>query len=80
MTPEKIAAKNLALKLAFENASEMIRSHGEEGFSFDNEILQKEYSKAILFASRKIVALANKYDKKYKSIGIEIDSSCDSSI
>lgn len=80
MSPKKIAAKNLALKLAFENASEMIRSHGEEGFSFDDEMLHEEYSKAILFASRKIISLAAKYDKKYKSIGIEIDSSCDSSI
>ena len=77
MSQEQIAAKNLALMLAFQNASEMIRSHGEEGFSFDNELLDKEYRKAVNTAAKRILRLSIKYEEQYKKIGIEIDSSCD---
>ena len=80
MSQEQIAAKNLALMLAFQNASEMIRSHGEEGFCYDNELLNKEYRKAVNVAAKRINRLSNKYEKLYNKIGIEIDSSCDDSL
>ena len=79
MTPEKTASKNLALMLAFQNASEMIRSHGEEGFSFDNELLDKEYRNAVKIAADRILRLSEKYERKYNQIGIDIDSSCEGS-
>ena len=79
MSQEQIAAKNLALMLAFQNASEMIRSHGEEGFSFDNELLGKEYRKAVNVAAKRILRMSIKYEEQYNKMGIEIDSSCDDS-
>lgn len=57
----------------------MIRSHGEEGFSFDNELLDKEYRKTVNVAAKRILSMSIKYEEQYNKMGIEIDSSCDDS-
>ena len=76
MKKEKIAAKNLAMLLAYQNAAEMIRGHCEVGFQFDNQLLNDEYQKAIEVAYKRISKLAIRYELAYQKTGIEINSDC----
>lgn len=77
MKNKRKAAKNLAMAEAFQNAAEMIRSHGEEGFSFDDELFANEYRKAVIKVSDKLNSLSKKYISIYSNTRIEINSSCD---
>lgn len=80
MTKEKRAYKSLAMALAFQNAAEMIRGHGEEGFCFTDEALDFEYKKAVKKVFKKIDSLSIPYVRIYKTTGININTEDDNSL
>lgn len=67
------SATLLAKSHATTNASEFIRSHGEEGFSFQDEKFNSIYQRETKKLSAKLEKIAQKYIDKYKEIGIEIN-------
>lgn len=76
MATEKTKAKNaLAQFNALSNAAEMIGSHGEEGFSFQDNEFNQAYLKAAKRVKKSLMLKADKALEIYKSIGIEIDDS-----
>lgn len=58
---------------AITNASEFIRSHGEEGFSFEDEKFNKTYLREAGKLSEKLEKMAEKYLEKYEELGIEVN-------
>ena len=71
-------ARTLQAKFqALTTASEMIRSHGEEGFSYEDKEFQKVYEREKLKLSDKLNKLAIKYEEQYSKLGIEIDTEID---
>jgi hypothetical protein len=58
---------------ALTNASEFIRSHGEEGFSFEDEKFNEIYLRETEKLSKKLQKLSEKYLKQYEDIGIEVN-------
>lgn len=58
---------------AMSNASEFIRSHGEEGFSFEDEKFNEIYLRETEKLSKKLQKLSEKYFKQYEDIGVEVN-------
>lgn len=73
-------AKAMTLQAKFQaltNAAEMIRSHGEEGFSFQDKKFDRIYHREINKLSEKLNKIADKYQVQYDKLGIEIDVDID---
>jgi len=65
---------------AITNASEMIRGHGEEGFSFMDKKFDKIYKRETHKLATKLNKMAEKYSveiKKLEDIGFVIDLEID---
>lgn len=58
---------------ALTNASEFIRSHGEEGFSFEDEKFNETYLRETEKLSEKLEKLSEKYLKQYEDFGVEVN-------
>ena len=71
---ESKARQYLAKFHSYSNAAEFIRSHGEEGFSFEDEKLQDLYFKQNKRTANTLDKIANKWYQKYLNVGIEINS------
>lgn len=67
----------MAKTQALSNAAEFIRSHGEEGFSFNDEDLEKQYYKAKTELANQLDKRADIFKKKYDQLGIDVDTSID---
>jgi len=67
----------LAKYQALSNAAEMIRSHGEEGFSFEDKYFNKEYQKQVEILAKQLNDRAEVFAKKYNSTGIDIECEID---
>ena len=67
----------LAKYQALSNASEFIRSHGEEGFSYEDKDFHKVYLREIEKLSKQLDKRAEDFAKKYNQMNIEIDTSTD---
>jgi hypothetical protein len=71
-------ARTLLAKFnAITNASEFIRSHGEEGFSFEDKKFDDVYQRETKKLSAKLEKQAVKIWNEYEKLGIEIDDSID---
>lgn len=71
-------ARTLLAKFhALSNAAQMIGSHGEEGFCYDDKKFDKAYHNAVKNLSKKFDKQAGMYLKKYKVLGFEIDDAHD---
>jgi len=77
-TLEQKAKYYLAKYCSLTNAAEFIRSHGEEGFAFEDKSFDKEYKRQNLETANQLNARADKYLKKYKETGVEISTEIDS--
>jgi len=76
MASNETKARQLFAKFhAFSNAAQMIGSHGEEGFSYDDEKFNDAYLKQCAKAKKTLTIAADKAYIAYKKIGIEIDCS-----
>lgn len=62
---------------ALSNAAEMIRSHGEEGFSYEDKKLFSSYQKASRKLCKQLNSRAMKFLNRYKELGIEVDTEID---
>ena len=69
----------LAKYQGLSNASEFIRSHGEEGFSFDDEKFNDVYLRENKKLAERLEKEATKFYEKYRELGIEIDCEADTS-
>lgn len=67
----------LAKYHAITNASEFIRSHGEEGFSFEDKNFDAIYQRETKKLSERLEKLSDKIILEYDKLGIEINSSID---
>lgn len=67
----------LAKYQALSNAAEMIRSHGEEGFAFEDKDFDKVYKKEAEKVAKQLNARAAVFAKKYDSTGVHIDCEID---
>jgi len=67
----------LAKYQALSNAAEMIRSHGEEGFSFEDKELDKAYQRETKKVAKQLNNRADVFSKKYEEINIDIDCEID---
>lgn len=67
----------LAKYQALSNAAEMIRSHGEEGFSFEDKSLDKEYKRQTVKTAEQLNKRAKVFAKKYREMNIDIDCEAD---
>lgn len=74
---ERKARTELAKYLAYSNAAEFIRQHGEEGHRYEDEKLQESYDKAKVRAANMLDKLADKHISKYHSLGIKIEANSD---
>lgn len=71
-------ARTLQAKFqALTNAAEMIRGHGEEGFSFDDKEFDKIYHRETKKLSEKLNKIADKHQLEYDKLGIEINTEID---
>jgi hypothetical protein len=77
MKDYKKAIYYMAKTQALSNAAEFIRSHGEEGFSFNDEDLEKQYYKAKTELANQLDKRADIFKKKYDQLGIDVDTSID---
>ena len=68
----------LAKYQGLSNASEFIRSHGEEGFSFEDKKFNNVYMREKEKISEKLDREAMVFYKKYLELGIEINCEIDS--
>ena len=59
------------------NASEFIRSHGEEGFSFEDKKFNDVYMREKKKIAERLDKEAMVFYKKYLKLGIEIDCEID---
>ena len=74
MASQETKAKNYLAKFhAFSNAAEMIGSHGEEGFGFEDNKFNKAYLRQCQSAKNHLMKIADNHLKKYRQIGIDID-------
>lgn len=71
---EKKAYYYLAKYLALSNASELIKGHGEEGHSFEDEDLNTAYQKEQAILYKQLDARANVFRQKYEAMGFDIES------
>lgn len=71
---QKKAYQLLGSALAFMNAAEFIRSHGEEGFAFLDSDLDREYKKAAKRIAKQLDKRGFAFQKKFDETGIVIDS------
>ena len=68
-------AKTLMAKYqALSNAAEFIISHGEEGFSFQDEKFNDVYLREKVKIADKLNRQAVEYLHKYRKLGIQVDS------
>jgi len=67
----------LAKYQALSNAAEMIRSHGEEGFSFEDKVFNKEYLRQTKKTAQQLNKRANLFAKKYQAMNIDIECEID---
>ena len=77
MSNYKKAEYYLARFHSLSNAAEFIRSHGEEGFSFEDEDFNNAYMMANKTLSKQLNERADKFYKKYLALGIEIEAQID---
>jgi hypothetical protein len=73
-------AKARTLKAKFQaltTASEMIRSHGEEGFSYQDKEFQKVYEREKLKLSAKLDKMSFKYENEFRKLNIEVNTDID---
>jgi len=67
----------LAKTLGLSNAAEFIRSHGEEGFSFEDKKFNNVYLRENKKLSERLDREAMVFWKKYLELGIEVGSEVD---
>lgn len=67
----------LAKYQGLSNAAEFIRSHGEEGFSFEDKKFNVVYLRENLKLAEKLNKESEKYFEKYRELGIEVESEID---
>jgi len=67
----------LAKYQGLSNASEFIRSHGEEGFSFEDKKFNAVYMREKEKLSKRLDNEAMVFYKKYLELGIEIECEID---
>ena len=67
----------LASYQALSNASEMIRSHGEEGFSYEDKAFNKEYMRQKKKIAEQLDKRAYQFFKKYEDMNLDIESEID---
>lgn len=67
----------LAKYQAYSNAAEMIRGHGEEGFSFEDKKFNKVYNRETKNVADKLNKKATEYYIAYLKLGIEIECEID---
>jgi len=65
----------LAKYQSLSNASEFIRSHGEEGFSFEDKKFNKVYMRENKKLAKRLEKESRVFYEKYKKLGIDV--SCD---
>lgn len=68
----------LAKYQGLSNASEFIRSHGEEGFSFEDEKFNDVYLRENKKLAERLEKESIKFYEKYKELGIEVSCEIDS--
>lgn len=73
MSDLKKAQYYLASYQALSNAAEMIRGHGEEGFSFLDKAFDEAYQKQTKKLAKQLDERASVFSKKYELMGIDID-------
>ena len=67
----------LAKYQALSNAAEMIRSHGEEGFSFEDKEFNDVYLKQKDILAEQLNSRSVVFYKKYISMGFDIECAID---
>jgi hypothetical protein len=67
----------LAKYQGLSNASEFIRSHGEEGFSFEDKKFNDVYMRENQKLSERLNREAMVFWKKYLELGIDVESEID---
>ena len=67
----------LAKYQALSNAAEMIRSHGEEGFAFEDKVFDKEYKRQTVITAKQLDKRAELFAKKYQALNIDIKCEID---
>lgn len=77
MEDYKKAQYFLAKYHALSNAAEMIRSHGEEGFSFADKDFDNVYKRECLNTYKQLEARAIVFAKKYQEMNIDISTEMD---
>lgn len=69
-------ARTLLAKFhALSNAAEFIRSHGEEGFSFNDDDFNKIYLREVKKLTKKLDKQSQSYIDQYNDLAINIDDS-----
>lgn len=71
------AITELAKYLAYSNAAEFIRQHGEEGHRFEDDKLNKAYDKYKIRIANMLDKLSEKHIEKYHAFDIDINSDVD---
>ncbi|MCH2216814.1 MAG: hypothetical protein MK076_01855 [Flavobacteriales bacterium] len=77
MEDYKKAQYFLAKSHALSNAAEFIRSHGEEGFSFEDKDFDKAYKRECQNTYKQLEARAVVFAKKYRAMNIDIEGEID---
>lgn len=77
MTDLQKARYFLAKYQALSNAAEFIRSHGEEGFRFEDADFCKSYFKETENTAKQLQERADVFAKKYEQMNIDINSEID---
>lgn len=72
---ESKAKYYLAKYHALSTAAEMIRSHGEEGFSYEDDSFNEEYQRQTGVLYHQLNERSKKFLKKYKELDITVDDS-----
>ena len=71
---ENKAKSYLAKYHSYSNAAEFIRSHGEEGFAFQDDKLDSLYRNENERIGRRLDKIADKWYRKYQETGITVNS------
>ena len=78
MTKEyKKAQYFLAKYQALSDAAEMIRSRGEEGFSFEDKVFNEEYLRQTKKTAEQLNRRAKVFAAKYRAMNIDIECEID---
>jgi adenosine deaminase len=74
MEEYKKAQYFLAKYHALSNAAEFIRSHGDEGFAFEDKDFDKVYKRECKNTYKQLQARANIFFKKYRAMNIDVEA------